>query len=70
MQASKAVQDKNKLSDPADVAKDGYNALMKGQDKVVSGMKNKMTVAMAGVTPDSKLADTMKKEQEPVTSKK
>ena len=66
MQDSKIVQE-TKLSDPADVAKDGYNALMSGDDKVVSGMKNKMQVAMAAVTPDSASAEQMKKQQEPVS---
>ncbi len=67
MQDSKIVQDKSKMSDAADVAKDGYNALMSGDDKVVSGMKNKVQVAMAAVTPDSASAEQMKKQQEPVS---
>lgn len=62
---SKAVQDKSKMADPADVAKDGYNALMAGKDKVISGLKNKMRVAMSNVTPDKTLADQMKDEQKP-----
>ncbi|RYY58349.1 MAG: SDR family oxidoreductase [Chitinophagaceae bacterium] len=66
MQESKMVQDKDKLSDPADVAKDGYNALMAGDDMVVSGFKNKMTVAMSGVMPDSMQAGQLDKQQEPV----
>ncbi|RYF92349.1 MAG: SDR family oxidoreductase [Chitinophagaceae bacterium] len=66
---SKAVQDKDKLADPAKVAKDGYDALMSGDDKVISGMKNKATVAMSNVMTDSKAADMMKKQQEPVTKK-
>ena len=65
MQDSKAVQDKSKMADPADVARDGYNALMAGKDKVVSGLKNKMRVAMSNVTPYTTLADQMKEEQKP-----
>src|ERR1700712_473219 len=38
---SKAVQDKDKMANPADVAKDGYKALMNDDDMVVSGTKNK-----------------------------
>ena len=64
---SKAVQDKSKMANPADVAKDGYNALMSGDDKVVSGAKNKMQVAMAAVTPDSAIAGQVNKQQEPVS---
>jgi short-subunit dehydrogenase len=66
MQDSKAVQDKDKMADPADVAKDGYDALMNGDDKVVSGFSNKMQVAMGSITPDSVIADKTKKTQEPV----
>ena len=65
-QDSKMVQDKSKMSDPADVAKDAYEALMKGDDKVVSGFKNKVQVAMANVIPDTVLANQMKKESEEV----
>ena len=66
MEDSKIVQDKDSLSDPADVAKDGYNALMSGDDKVVSGFKNKIQVGIGNVTPDPVLAEQMKKQQEPV----
>lgn len=69
MNDSKAVQDKNKMADPADVAKDGYEALMRGDDMVVSGWKNKLQVAMGALTPDEQLADQMKKQQEPVSKK-
>lgn len=65
MQESKIVQE-SKLADPADVAKEGYDALMKGDDKVVAGFKNKVQVAMAAVTPDPVLAKQMSKQQEPV----
>lgn len=65
MQSSKAVQDKEALSDPADVAKDGYEALMAGKDKVVSGFKNKLQVALGNITPDTILAEQTKKQQEP-----
>lgn len=63
-QNSKMVEDKSKLSDPADVAEDAYKALMKGDDKIVSGFKNKVQVAMANVIPDTILADQMKKQSE------
>ncbi len=65
---SKIVQDKSSLSNPADVAKDGYDALMKDDDKVVSGLKNKVQVAMAAVTPDAAAAEKMNKQQEPATN--
>jgi short-subunit dehydrogenase len=65
MQDSKLVKE-GKLADAATVAKDGYDALMNNDDMVVSGFKNKMQVAMANITPDAKVADKMKKQQEPV----
>jgi uncharacterized protein len=66
-QESKIVEDKSKLSDPADVAKDGYKALMSRDDKVVSGFKNKAQIAMSNVVPDTMLAEQMKKQSEPVS---
>ena len=70
MLESKAVQDKSKLDDPAKVARDGYDALMKGDDKVISGLKNKATVAMTNLMSDSAAADAMKGKQEPVNENK
>ena len=67
MQESKIVQE-GKLDDAAEVAKDGYDAMMSGEDKVISGFKNKVQVAMANVTPDSRAADKMKKQQAPAGS--
>jgi short-subunit dehydrogenase len=67
MQESKIVQE-GKLDDPAKVAKDGYEAMMKGEDKVISGWKNKMQVSMANVMTDSAAAEQMKKQQEPTGS--
>lgn len=69
MTESKVVQDKDALSDPADVAKDGYEALMTGTDKVISGFKNKVQINMGNLTPDSLLADQMYKKQEPADRK-
>jgi short-subunit dehydrogenase len=67
MQESKIVQE-GSLAEAAKVAKDGFDALMRGDDKVVSGFKNKMQVAMGNITPDAAAADMMKKQQEPVGS--
>lgn len=64
---SKAVQDKSKMADPAKVAKDGYEALKKGDDKVVSGLKNKLQSAMSNIVPDAMLANQVHKQQEPVS---
>jgi short-subunit dehydrogenase len=66
MLSSKAVQDKDALSDPADVAKDGFEALFAGKDKVVSGFKNKVQVQMSNLTPDAMVAHQMYEKQKPV----
>src|SRR5690554_930451 len=64
MEESKIYQGGN-LSDPAKVALDGYKALMKGDDKVVSGFMNKAMVGIGRVAPDYLAAEGMKKQQEP-----
>jgi short-subunit dehydrogenase len=63
MQESKILD--TKLSDPAKVAKDGYEALMKGDDKIVSGFKNKAMVSMSNVMPDTMVAEQMNQMQKP-----
>ena len=68
MQDSKILD--TKLSDPAEVAKDGYNALMKGDDKIVSGLKNKIMVGMSNVMPESMVAEQMDKMQKPKSEEK
>ena len=52
-------------SDPADVAKDGWDALMAGKASVVSGWKNKLQQAAANVTPAAMLAEQHRKMAEP-----
>lgn len=69
MQNAKIVQDKESLSNPADVAKDGYDALMSGDDKIISGFKNKVMVGMSHITPDTVVAHNMNEMQKPVDQK-
>jgi short-subunit dehydrogenase len=52
-------------SDPADVARDGWNALMKGEAHIVSDWKNKVQAALAHVTPAAILAEQHRKMAEP-----
>jgi len=63
MQDSKILD--SELADPAQVARDGFNALIDGDDMVVSGLKNKAQVALSNVTPDSTVAKQMLKQQAP-----
>lgn len=58
-----------KKSDPADVAQDGWDALMAGKASVVSGWKNKVQQAMANVTPASMLAEQHRHMAEPGSAK-
>ena len=51
--------------DPADVARAGFEAMMKGDDQVVSGWKNKLQAAAAHVTPAGMLAEQHRKLAEP-----
>ena len=69
MTQSKIVQESS-LADPADVAKDGYDALMSGDDKIISGLKNKAMIGMANLMPDTAVAAMMDKQQEPVDNDK
>jgi len=69
MEDSKVVQDKEALADAETVAKDGYDALMAGKDRVISGFKNKLQVNMANLMPDDKVAHTMYEQQKPVEDK-
>ena len=57
-------------SDPADVAKDGWDALMAGKASIVSGWKNKIQSTLANVTPAAVLAEQHRKMAEPGTAEK
>lgn len=69
MNESKILEDKDNLASPEEVAIDGFNALMNGDDKVVSGLKNKLTVAMSNIATDSMAAHRMAEMQKPVNEK-
>jgi short-subunit dehydrogenase len=51
--------------DPADVARDGFKAMMSGDAEVVSGWKNKLQTTVANVTPNEMLAEQHRKMAEP-----
>jgi short-subunit dehydrogenase len=56
-------------ADPAEVAKIGFEAMMKGESDVIAGLKNKLQVAMASVTPAEVLAEQHRKMAEPGTAR-
>lgn len=63
-EATKEYQEAT-LSDPADVARDGYDAMMAGGDKIVSGAKNKAMSALSAVLPDKVNARQMSGHMQP-----
>jgi uncharacterized protein len=63
MTDTKVGQDKK--DDPADVARTGFDALMKGEGSVVQGMKNKIEVAVGKLMPDTAKAEQHRKMAEP-----
>lgn len=59
-----------KKDDPADVAKLGYDAMLKGDDAVIYGFKNKAQVAMSRVLPAETMAEQHRKQTEPGSASK
>jgi hypothetical protein len=53
------------LAPPEEVAKDGYEALMKGETKIISGAKTKMHVFMADLIGDKMASKNNRKLMEP-----
>lgn len=54
-----------KLADPADVARAGYAALMKGEDRVIVPLKYKVQTVMNQAVPDKVVAKQSLKKHEP-----
>ena len=52
-------------ADPAQVAQVGFDAMMDGEADVVAGLKNKVQVALAKLTPSQVLAEQHRKMAEP-----
>lgn len=54
---------------PAEVARQGFDALMAGRERVVAGsLENKAQVAAGKLTPDSVKAEMHRKQAQPVTA--
>jgi short-subunit dehydrogenase len=58
----------SKKDDAADVAKAGFDAMMRGDGDVVSGLQNKVQSAIANVTPPGMLAKQHRKMAAPGTA--
>jgi uncharacterized protein len=59
-----------KKDDPADVARIGFDAMMRGDGDVVSGWMNKLQSAIALITPAGLVAEQHRKMAAPGTAKK
>jgi short-subunit dehydrogenase len=64
MKDTKEYQE-HKLASPADVARDGYEALMSGESRIVSGAQNKMMLGMMNTLSDSANAANMQQNMQP-----
>jgi short-subunit dehydrogenase len=58
-----------KKDDAADVAKAGFNAMMRGEGDIVTGLKNKVQSAVANVMPAGVLAKQHRRMAEPGSAK-
>ena len=56
--------------DPVDVAKSGYDAMMRGDGDIVTGWKNKLQTTIASVTPSGVLAEMHRSMAEPGSGEK
>jgi short-subunit dehydrogenase len=57
-----------KKDDPADVARQGFQAMMRGDGDVVTGWHNKLQTAIASITPAGMLAAAHKRQAKPGTA--
>jgi short-subunit dehydrogenase len=55
----------SRKDDPADVARVGFDAMMRGDGDVVSGWQNKVRSAIATITPSGVLAKMHRRQAEP-----
>jgi short-subunit dehydrogenase len=61
------VYGESPLSNPADVARDGYDALMSGKSSIVSGLRNKLQTTVADLLPLTVDAAIARAVNEPIT---
>jgi len=58
----------SKKDDPADVARQGFEAMLKGEGDVVTGWQNKLQSAIANITPSGMLAEAHRRQAAPGTA--
>ena len=57
-------------ADPADVAKEGFDAMENGEGGVVAGLTNKLRVALSSIMPSAVMAQQHRKMAEPGSGRK
>ena len=57
-----------KKDDPADVAKRGFEAMMRGDGQVITGWQNKLQAAITRITPSDALAEMYRRQAQPGTA--
>jgi short-subunit dehydrogenase len=65
METSKVANDEKMMMQPEEVAKIGFDAMLKGEADVVAGFRNKMQVAASKVLPATATAQMHRKLAEP-----
>ena len=68
METTKVANDPRMMMEPDEVAKIGFQAMLKGEADVVAGLKNRMQVAMSKVMPSQATAQMHRKLAEPGTT--
>ena len=64
--ANSTIAQEMNMDDPAEVAKEGYEALKAGKKRVIVGIENRAQIAASNLIPDSALAAMMDKQLQPV----
>ncbi|MBV8578959.1 MAG: hypothetical protein JOZ58_28480 [Acetobacteraceae bacterium] len=57
-----------KKDDPADVARQGFEAMMRGDRQVVTSWQNKLQAAIAHISPSDRLAEVHRRKAQPGTA--
>lgn len=70
MTTTKVANDPKMMMQPDEVARIGFDAMLKGEADVVAGWKNKMQVAMSKVMPAQAVAEMHRKLAEPGSADK
>ena len=57
-----------KKDDPADVARQGFEAMMRGDGQVITEWQNKLQAAITRITPSDRLAEMHRRQAQPGTA--